>query len=363
MAVRNPGLYKSLKGIFKEVRIANEGEPLVIKKRQSITGKPKLWKEAGGEEYRVCCPFCNDRRFRLYINHAWGLDATAKYPSSKLVVCHNEHCEQNKDDSENPLKYLQRKLRPYFSDIKRGLIPTIAAPTEEEINAAADPLMFPKPEWCKQFSDLPDNHDAVKYWLQRKFDLGVLEERWKVVWAEQYPVERAGKKYNWLAGRVFIPTPDDGWQARSLESDDKIKYFSCPGWKKSRCIYNIDEARKHPFAVVVEGVTNVWRIGSPAVAIFGKSLSEAQAKRMSENFNTVALLLDPDAYTGDKLGLKALTALRRRIPNVFKVTLPEGRKDAAECTFDMVWNCIERDSRLAGVPVLRPEKSDAFFGD
>lgn len=68
-----PELYRRLAYLFKHVDIAKQGEPMVTRVHLSaVSGKPKLKILSKGEEYRVTCPYCNDTRSRLYINHMWG---------------------------------------------------------------------------------------------------------------------------------------------------------------------------------------------------------------------------------------------------------------------------------------------------
>jgi hypothetical protein len=50
---------------------------------------------------------------------------------------------------------------------------------------------------------------------------------------------------------------------------------------------------------VVEGVTSVWRIGAPSVALFGKSMAAGQKHllRSIASGKPIITLLDADAYT------------------------------------------------------------------
>jgi len=355
--MRNPALYRQLCSVFGEVRTANEGQPLVVSFRIGIDGKRKPWKEEGGEEYRVCCPFCGDTRFRLYINHAWGMDRVSKYPSSKLVVCQNEHCEKNNDKDkefhENPRVYLEAKLRPYFRAAQRGMVKDLTPVSAEEREKFSKPLEFPKVEWTTRLPELAPDHEARRYLEERRFSPEELD-KYGVVYCDQYPVKANGKAYDWLAGRLFIPTHGSGWQARALNSTERMKYFSCPGWKKSQGVYNIDIARQHQFGIVVEGVTDVWRIGDEAMCIFGKMLSKKQAEILGDNFNTVMLALDTDAYAKGvaSSGIRSLTLLRQHVKNVIRVELP-GDKDPADCTRKTVWRFILQAAEKASVPIQK----------
>jgi len=348
--MKNPVLYKQLRKLFGEVLIAKEDMSFVAAKRQGLNGKARWEKVDGGEEYHVCCPICGDTRFRLFINHMWGRDREAKLPASKLVICHNERCDSNDNKEHNVVEYLRRKLRPYFSEMKDtgvGLQEQLEVVESEQENF--NPLEFPKSDWGSLVNKLPKDHPAHMYLgSERSFDINVLANKWGVFYADQYPVKQGVKDYSWLAGRIFIPTSSTGWQARSLEADVKNKYVSCPGWKKSKTVYNIDNARQYPYCVVQEGVTDVWRVGSPSVCIFGKSISQHQVDILAKNFDTVILMLDPDAYVRQKrdgnnlpAGLKSMQLLKKKILHVHRVDIV-GKKDAALCTYDEVWSMIEQ---------------------
>jgi hypothetical protein len=208
------------------------------------------------------------------------------------------------------------------------------------------------------------DHVAIRYLCDvRRFNPVELERFWHIRYSNQYPVEINGKDYRWLAGRVFIPTlEDEGWQARSLVDGARLKYFSCPGWKKARCVYNLQRARQYPLAVVVEGVTDVWRIGGPGVGIFGKDLSNYQLEKLAENFQAVAVMLDPDAFEFDlkhpnkvPSGQKTLAALASKIPIVFRVNIMQA-KDPANCTHEMLWEWIEMAAARFNIRgTLRPK--------
>ena len=352
----NDDLYDQLKGIFGEVRIANLGEPLIIKPRRGTDGKMHPWKLESGEQYRVCCPCCGDTRFRLYINYAYGLDKKSGFPSSKLVVCHNERCHENDNRDagiqRNAIHFLEHALgRGYLSRAKRGLV-IIQKPDPGSVQPKVD-MPFPKPEWCVPVNELPYAHAARRYLESRSFDLNVLANKWGLVFCHTYPVRIGDKDYSWLADRIFIPTPGKGWQARAIGGDPKFKYFTKPGWKKSACLYGAVSARKYPFVLITEGVTDVWRIDGPGVALFGKSASSAQIKSIYRNWDTAVILLDPDAST-DKYNttMKLIRSLTSLMPKVCNVQLP-GSKDPADCTHSFLWDIIEQEATKAGFPNVR----------
>lgn len=343
----NPKLYTALKAVCPEgVRITNEDEPLVFGQRLGPDGKFKKWKEQSGEQYYVCCPICGDERFRLSISYAWGLDTKQKYPTSKLVNCFNERCQEKHEEGAigggNVLRWLEQHLRSsYLRAIKSGAV-TISPIIRER--KREDMIPFPKPEWCQSLAQLPEKHPAIKYIRERKFDPAELATVWGVVYANQYPVRANNKDYSWLAGRLFIPTVGEGWQARAADEVNKPKYFSCPGWKKSEGLYSQQRARAFTYVMLCEGVTDVWRVDGPAVAIFGKTLANEQVMKIKRNWDTVGVLLDPDTEDDSVNSMRrAMSQLSHAGLKVFRVTLP-GVKDAGSCTYKKLWDCIEQSA-------------------
>lgn len=66
----NPKLYAALERRFGKVLISNPGERLVERKIPDPV-RPGRYKQLilrSGEYYRVDCPYCGDKKGRLYIN-------------------------------------------------------------------------------------------------------------------------------------------------------------------------------------------------------------------------------------------------------------------------------------------------------
>lgn len=353
----NPALYHQLQVLFGEVRITHEDEPLVFGTRTDCNGDRRKWKEQSGETYNVCCPICHEERFRLSISYAWGLDKEQKYPTSKLVNCFNERCQEQYDEDDklsrgNAHMWLVQRLRnSYLKQVENGEILVKSVVKDRQKKEVV--LPFPKPEWSIRPVELSEDHPAMKYIRARNFEPAMLDS-WGVVLAEEYPVIANDKNYSWLAGRLFIPTPGSGWQARSVDEETKPKYFSCPGWKKSHQLYGYNKARQcSDFVLLCEGVTDVWRVDGPAVAIFGKSISLPQLTNLRKNWGLIGVLLDPDTEDDEVNSMRrAVTQLSQVGMKVFRVTL-SGQKDAAMCTYSHLWDCIERSASSAEYPQVR----------
>ena len=147
-----------------------------------------------------------------------------------------------------------------------------------------------------------------------------------------------------------------GWQARFPgEADWRItpKYYTCPGMKKTRCLYGFDSARQSPVVFLTEGVTDVWAIGNGAVALFGKSASVYQRDLIATTWRRGAavVLLDHDARTE---AARLTSELQRRLQGgAVHVELPAGSDPASlprDVLWDLIWaTCIHADIDLIGL--------------
>lgn len=105
------------------------------------------------------------------------------------------------------------------------------------------------------------------------------------------------------------------FQGRDITNRAKLRYKVCA--KKNEVIhhkhilYNIDRANKDR-VLVVEGVFDVWRLGSNCVATFGTSILKQQIYLLSK-FNKVFFLMDEDAEEiAEKIGYE-LSGLNTKV--------------------------------------------------
>jgi DNA primase len=117
--------------------------------------------------------------------------------------------------------------------------------------------------------------------------------------------------------------------------------------QKSKLLYNFDNAASQPFAVIVEGVTSVWRLGGGAVCLFGKSMSMHQQNLIARTWvnKPVFLLLDNDAKAEME---RARTVLTQHGMTVVSVDLPDARDPADYALGDITDLLMER-AAAAGV--------------
>lgn len=121
------------------------------------------------------------------------------------------------------------------------------------------------------------------------------------------------KKYNIRIGkglyknRILIPTYDKSGNIVYLTARDYVnkdpeqKYYNPPGSHKALAVWNIQNITKDDIVVITEGVfsglaaTRNLKNVAQAVSIFGKSVSDAQARMIAEvNPKEIVLCFDGD---------------------------------------------------------------------
>jgi DNA primase len=145
-----------------------------------------------------------------------------------------------------------------------------------------------------------------------------------------------------------------GWQARMLESNHGAapKYLTSTGTQKSRLLYNFPNARKASGpAIIVEGVTDVWKIGRSAVALLGKSMSPEQLRWIGTWFalRAVIVWLDRDAEPEAKLIQSAIIQARKGSISrggVYLARCPKGKKDPGECSASEIEAVLKKVNQL-----------------
>jgi len=176
--------------------------------------------------------------------------------------------------------------------------------------------------------------ELVKRWFhRRRFPLSICAE-WGLGWCE----------FGHYALHLIVPVELDGevvsFQAADLTGKALSKYRSCPDGRSVRplkhCLYGLDVAARGEQVILVEGMTDKWRIGDEAVAMFGKGWTREQMLLLWERARDkrIKVLLDLDAAE-DGEGLSDF--LDERFPRVAYVRLEDGDpKDPGEFDEGMV---------------------------
>jgi hypothetical protein len=363
MDALNQKLYDALTRVFRHVEITSQGDP----------GQISYWpnwdrdgrKEAqvtGGEYYKVSCPFCSDTRKRLWFNYRWGLrDPETGSDMLFLVNCYNESCVDN--------RAVQEQLRDMLGTDSWGNLPT-----RPRFNTRIEkPPKIELPKCLVPITDAEQASDARWDLEDRNFDLQDLWERWRVFYcaSSDSPPPK-------LRQRIVIPVYGlrrklakgekfgialEGWQARAIEpiSEGEPKYLTAKGMRKSQLLYGATSAVESQGPVVIcEGPTDVWRLRTNGVALFGKDLSYYQRNLIVHRFEgrPVVVLLDRDAKDEAQAIVRQIRSERRVLGDKAPVVVaspPSHREDVGDCTWLEAWLRIANSlgTTVAALPLQR----------
>jgi hypothetical protein len=211
------------------------------------------------------------------------------------------------------------------------------------------------PGECSRVDELEKTHPAVAYLEDRGFDVRELGETWDVTYCK-----RAEGIYANAGRRIVVPIRfldlRVGWQARYVgELDWKAagvtKYYTMAHFKTGQALYNHDLAALHRIVVVCEGVADVWAVGEPGVALFGKRISHRQQELLTAwaaKKGLIVLLLDPDAWGDPQKHASFLEGFTKAMEGrVVEVALPGGR-DPGQYDRRALWKIINAQVKAAG---------------
>jgi hypothetical protein len=219
------------------------------------------------------------------------------------------------------------------------------------------------------FKELPEDHLAIRYLRNRRFDPYVLEQ----VYGLRYCME--GRKYlnglvnttNTIIFPIWMEQKVVGWQSRVLFNPDHLtdeisaamglprdsdghylhppKYFTSPGLEKGRAFFNYDIARQSEIVVVTEGPMDAIAVGPCAVATMGKGVSDFQARILKAYWKLVVIMLDPG--DADKEMQDLYNQLWASVPTL-QVIL-QGYKDPGEAPTAEIWRQIDVAAAAHGI--------------
>lgn len=336
----NPTLYRLLCQKFGEVKCANEGCPAYFSRLPNpLNPRRKVIHSASwGEYYRVCCPFCADTRHRLWINHRYASEVEfGKRQLTYLAVCYNNDCLKQEGRSE--------QLEQIIFGVGRNLRPR-PLPVRP-VTSVFEPAPIEPPGEIIKLSDLPATHSARLYVQSRRFDPDWLTLQFGI----GFVANVSDPKYAAMRERLYIPIMYRneliGWQCRAITPNAMPKYLNAPNMRKSAMLYNYDNAATQPYVIVVEGVPAVWRLGSAAVCLFGKSMSMFQHNLIAKTWagKPVFLMLDNDAKPEMA---HAQVLLQQHSLTVVPIELPDAR-DPADYSVESITDILVNRATSAGV--------------
>lgn len=306
----------------------------LIKRKFSFDFKP-----GPGDEMMFKCPFCKTPakgKYKLYVN-----------VSKDLYNCFR--CGRSGQATELvgvPVKAMEVEQRR-------------KVPEERIYSVHEAGITIP-------LNESPVGHPVYPYLAgrKRKWNIDELSDVYQLALCTEGRRYRLGDSLfdtsNTIIIPVFLQGELIGWQSRLLYEPDDLsledchtlgwpsdgegdferppKYFTSPGLKKSKILFNFDLARKFPFVVVTEGPFDAMSVGLSAVATLGKGVTQDQARLIKAYWNMAIVMLDPGDADAD--AKKLLNSLSLSIPTI-QVRL-EGYKDPGDAPRDAIWEQIAK---------------------
>lgn len=289
-----------------------------------------------GQELHVNCPFCNDTRYRLYINL-----------HTESVYCHNCGFASGFIGLIQRLEGLSysRATSVYKDYIGTTYIPEkissdeLGSIFESDLRGDLEKRAIPLPE---EYTRIPENYQfyplmnsAVRYMKSRRITRAqILGAKMGVCSEGDY------------ARRIIIPITEYGelrfWIARAMSAKAKLKEKSPSDQpyqiSKSEVIFNIDKAAaKYHSAVICEGIFDAMSFGDIGISLLGKTLYQSQLNILLDYrellTDGVYIALDWDAQDKAYEIAKELSSYL----DVYVVNIPKYLDDPN--------NCLQRKGR------------------
>lgn len=359
----NPSLHRLLHrnvpgGVL---RVLHPGVPLqgyfrrmVYGSRQgSNSAKARFKKVVAGEEYILNCPFCNDTRGRLSVNHSFGIPDEEEPDDRRLWLanCYNEHCLDS-----------QEKRQQFYNMVYTTPAGRVRSALRRPLNQVVVIKDIREPGHIIRLDELAQTqpeHKALDYMRGREFDPVWLGQKWGVGYCTD-------SRFALARDRIYIPIVMNaklvGWQMRYIGEWQKglpPKYWSCPGQQRSKILYNFDRAKHYHTVVLVEGPMDAWRVGGPGIAVIGKTLGmEALVKLVATcGDGACVIMLDPkqDEAAAKKGRPHHIEAAYQQLRGKFrdgvaKVYLPE-TLDPGSADHDYLLDFAKSEGEAQGVKV------------
>jgi len=255
----------------------------------------------------IRCPYCSDSSFHLGISpiflfHCWRCGA--KGHILKLIQ-ELENCSSREAKARigqfQDFSLIPAQEEPVYST-------TVKLPLESHVQFTSHHL-----DYLRQRNFDP-NHIVAKYKLRVCNHLGKYKFRFII------PVFMNGSLVNFTA--------------LDYTRKQNPPYLHCENKNSvipmKQCLYNVDSVSDT--ALIVEGVTDVWRMGDGAVAIMGIEWTDDQILFLSSlELKKAVVFFDSDAIDKSHQFASEISAF---IPNVEVHELPEG--DPADLTYKQV---------------------------
>lgn len=219
-----------------------------------------------GEDIKVDCPFCDDKKQHLYVSLV--------KQAAHCFKCEwaGSHYELVKEVSgaASALEVWQELRRPRqtaadFISIADRLDEKRKLPVVES---------YQLPDWYVPFSDinLDDSYPGIilNYALKRLSYADII----------RYGIGYCSDPTNPLAFRLIVPVEDGYYQARAINKHSKQKYLN-PVVEIAGRLFNYRALELYNDVIICEGAFSAIAAGKNAIATLGKRATPAQLRRLA----------------------------------------------------------------------------------
>ena len=151
--------------------------------------------------------------------------------------------------------------------------------------ASAEKLILPK-------GNSPLNKKYALYLKRRRFNPYYVIKNFKVS-----KTKNLGSYKHRLIIPIYFNNILVSFQGRDITNKSKLKYKACKIENEvihhKNILYGLDLA-KDKKVILVEGVTDVWRLGAGSVASFGIKMKQSQLCLLAERFEKIFIMFDDD---------------------------------------------------------------------
>jgi len=369
-------LANALSRVHGEVVIRREGHGLHL-----YMASPEALEQDGLKELQSKHLTVNADR---YLGLGQWTNRVGTYNKELSAVCHKYGTKYTVEQ----LKSLPPLEKRGIKNVKRTVFNSAVDREKYLVDDGKGNMIPNHPGHTLPINELPDDHPAVEYLLNRGYDPEALYRQFRCAFCHMETPENPDIKlyYRRLPGG-FKDTPQgrlifyidvkgiqEGWQARILdkiEGDQKFhwhpyqnrwelthvrvngiwtlrpdykkepyawkpsKYRTGNGTERSRVVLGYDAAVEWsnkssgtPWACLMEGPLDAGRMGPPGLAFLGKYLNEEQGKLIARKFRKVLFIADADA-SGRESKKSIYRALADKVELV-EVPLPPEYKDVGE---------------------------------
>lgn len=224
----------------------------------------------------INCPFCNDASFHLGFNLNTGVancwKCGKKYLPKLISILINISNEQAK-----------KIIKKYY--INRNNI------HEGKYSSEKFPFTITKK------TNFPCNTQTLgkkhkKYLDKRNFDPDKLEKEFNLYGTGPY----GNFKFRIIAP-ITLGNRLISYQGRDITERAHLRYMACKKEEEvvhyKNTLYNIDNCTENK-CIVVEGITDVWKIGDGSCATFGIGYTKKQVILLAKRFKQIFILFDKD---------------------------------------------------------------------